>query len=369
MPVKLNSFWEGFIFGLSRSGMSYSTILKVCKEDGLNISKAGIGKVILRTRQQIQIQHENLEKRSRNKPQPGRTKDVVSKIRLMASSENPPTQKIMAKKINKSQSTVHRIIHQNLALKKCFKAKVHRLNDRQIRERRIHCRKLYEKFLAGDKWQWIVSLDEAWIYLDDTNKPRSIFYRKKSEKGRGEFLRKCREKFSKGFMVVAGYCAMGQLTIHRVSSKAKINAQYFQTNVLEPIYNSDIPRLYGNQASKVLIHMDKASSHTARSSVAYYERKFEETGIKVIPFSHVPVKSPDCSPMDFCGFGLLKRGLSSRRPTTVEGLWKVCQEVWYDIPLVTLRKSLMQWKLRCRAIVKANGKYIEHNRWWKRGIK
>ncbi|KAJ9580574.1 hypothetical protein L9F63_024247 [Diploptera punctata] len=105
--------------------------------------------------------------------------------------------------------------------------------------------------------------------------------------------------------------------------------------------------------------MDKASSHTARSSQRYYSRKLDETGIHTIPFNRVPVKSPDNSPMDVCGIGLLKRGLASRRPTTMKGLWKVCQEVWAGIPVSVLQRSLLQWKLRCRTIFHAHGRHIE----------
>ncbi|KAJ9597789.1 hypothetical protein L9F63_011397 [Diploptera punctata] len=74
-------------------------------------------------------------------------------------------------------------------------------------------------------------------------------------------------------MVVAGFCARGKLRIHRVESKAKINEAYFQENVMDPIFDEDIPRLYGADTSKVWIHMDKALSHTARSYQRYYSRK------------------------------------------------------------------------------------------------
>ncbi|KAJ9595873.1 hypothetical protein L9F63_012932 [Diploptera punctata] len=66
-------------------------------------------------------------------------------------------------------------------------------------------------------------------------------------------------------MVVAGFCARGKLRIHRIESKAKVNAAYFQENVMDPNFD-DIPWLYGADTSKLWIHMDKVSSHTARSS-------------------------------------------------------------------------------------------------------
>ncbi|PSN41355.1 hypothetical protein C0J52_10375 [Blattella germanica] len=143
-------------------------------------------------------------------------------------------------------------------------------------------------------------------------------------------------------MVGAGYCSRGQLQIKRVVAKAKIHAVYFQEEVMRPIYLQDIPRLNGRYARYVQIHMDKASSHTAKLSQRFYRQMRDETGIKVIPISLIPVKSPDASPMDFCDFYLVKRGLSSRRPRTIEGLWKVCRHTWQDISTALLRRRLLK---------------------------
>lgn len=368
MTTKSSSFWDGFICGLSEANVSHSVIVQKCKKHGLNISKAGVGKIIRRCNQQPPNERGRPEKARRNRPQPSRSADMIRNIRAEVLKENPPTQRSLAARKHTSQSTVWRVINENLNLKRCYKARGHKLTEKHIRERMTNARKLYEKHLAGDKWQWVATLDEAWIYMDNTNKPRAIFYRKRDGKGRSDFVRQCREKFSKGFMVVAGYCARGKFIIKRVEGKAKINAQYYQTNIMEPLYNDEIPRLYGTNTRKVWIHMDKASSHTARSSLAYYQQKANETGINIIPFSTVPVKSPDASPMDYCGFGLLKRGLATRRPKTVDGLWKLTKRVWNEIPMESLRRSLLQWKLRCRAIVRRRGNHIEHNRWWRKGI-
>ncbi|GBN89118.1 hypothetical protein AVEN_78869-1 [Araneus ventricosus] len=84
------------------------------------------------------------------------------------------------------------------------------------------------------------------------------------------------------------------------------------------------------------------------------------TVIAYIPFQHSPAKSPDVSPMDYCAFGLLKRALSKRKPTTIDGLWKVVEEEWKSMPLEILRKALPSWKSRCRLIVQKKGCHIEH---------
>ena len=111
-------------------------------------------------------------------------------------------------------------------------------------------------------------------------------------------------KFPKGFMIAAGFCYNSKLKIKKVSSKAKINSLYYQQNILELLFEEEIPALYGKDIDKVKLHMDKASCHTSTSTTAYLAKKESETGIKCIPLDEIPVKSPDASPMDFRAFGL-----------------------------------------------------------------
>ncbi|GBN91889.1 hypothetical protein AVEN_77143-1 [Araneus ventricosus] len=85
-----------------------------------------------------------------------------------------------------------------------------------------------------------------------------------------------------------------------------------------------------------------------------------DAGIPYIPFQHIPAKSPDVSPMDYCAFGPLKRSLFKRILTTIDGLWKVVEEEWKSIPLEILRKALLSWKSRCRLIVQKKGYQLEH---------
>ena len=47
--------------------------------------------------------------------------------------------------------------------------------------RRTTCRKLYEKVLAGDKSNFVVTLDEAMLGLHKCNRDRKIFYLRKGQ--------------------------------------------------------------------------------------------------------------------------------------------------------------------------------------------
>ncbi|GFY03085.1 transposase [Trichonephila clavipes] len=139
-----------------------------------------------------------------------------------------------------------------------------------------------------------------WVYLNDYTK-RLIFYCSTDGNDRTKWLRQCKGKFSKGIMIVAD----GKLKISKkVFSKAKTNLLYYQQNILEPIFEEEIPVLYRNDIDKVELHMDKASFHKLMSTVIYLTKK--ETEIKCIPFDEIPIKSSEAYPLDFCAFGILK---------------------------------------------------------------
>ncbi|CAG0897828.1 unnamed protein product [Darwinula stevensoni] len=89
----------------------------------------------------------------------------------------------------------------------------------------------------------------------------------------------------------------------------------------------------------------KASSHFSKSTVDFLGRLEKETGIATIPPTHIPVKSPDCAPMDFCVFGVRKERLARRTVSTAVDLWKSCKEEWKKLPLSAIRRAL-QWKYR-----------------------
>jgi len=50
----------------------------------------------------------------------------------------------------------------------------------------------------------------------DLSSRRAVTYTPSDAKTRPDFIRQCKASFSKGFMVLVGYCYEGKLTIRRV---------------------------------------------------------------------------------------------------------------------------------------------------------
>lgn len=368
MPPKIDRWIQGYVSALSEEGYSFSKIIERCKTKDIKISKFGIHCIIKQNNNNTEKMKVDVGKPRKQRPRCVRNAANINKTKEMCNREDPPTQKHMANVIGTTPRTIRKIIYEDIKYKKSPKTSVHQLKPRHINERKTACRKLYENFLAGDRWKFVVTMDEAWVYLSDCNKKRAFFYHPRGNKPFTKWYREAKEKFSRGFMIVAGICNNGRLVLRKVDQKTKINSNIYQTLVLDPIFRQDIPSLYGNETDKVWFHCDKAPSHTSRSTAIFLSNLCDETKINVIPFKSIPVKSPDASPMDFCVFGLLKRALGKRRPSTVDGLWKICQEEWNNLDPIALQRGLLSWKLRCRAIAKSQGYPIEHLKNYRYGL-
>lgn len=213
--------------------------------------------------------------------------------------------------------------------------------------------------MAGDRSEFAVTLDEALIYLEDSNGQSKICYVKRGEQVPESWVLEKDQSFKKGFMVVGIITGKGTLPLIRVPSATKINSQYYVDYVLRPLFTEHLPRLYGEDINKVFFHHDKASSHTADLTTTYLEEVSAELGLTYLEKKDIPVKCPDGSPLDFFGFGYLKQRISKRRPRTLDGVWKVSQEVWSGIDHALIKRTFADWKRRLRKISAVNGEHIE----------
>lgn len=75
---------------------------------------------------------------------------------------------------------------------------------RHIVEININCGELYANHLAGDKWKFVAKLDEALLYLSNRDNPPPPLRQWKENSTK--WVHECKQKLTKGFMSVAGFC-------------------------------------------------------------------------------------------------------------------------------------------------------------------
>ena len=113
-------------------------------------------------------------------------------------------------------------------------------------------------------------------------------------------------------MIDAGFSYNGKL--EKWGRNVKIFSKYHQEKVLRAIFTEEFLFLCPNGFDRVKLHQDQATSHTSESTAVFPEKMNTDTSIKHMSLQHIPTKSPDVSPMDYCNFGLLKRVLLNANP-------------------------------------------------------
>ncbi|UYV73899.1 ANKEF1 [Cordylochernes scorpioides] len=237
-----------------------------------------------------------------------------------------------------SLKTINNIIHKDLELDTRRKGKVHKLTTFHMKNRATNARKLYEEHLAGSRSEYTATLDEAWMYVTYCNGIRKICYIKRGNQVPDNWVHQCSETFPKGFMVVGVMTGRGVLPLIKVPSKVKVNSEFYIECVLKPVIEQ-LKDLYPGEMDKVFLHHDKASSHTTNKTQQFLQEMKDTLGLNFIRNSDIPVKSPDASPLDFYGFGMLKQRLFNRRPKTEAGLWKAAQEEWSNVSLSKVKET------------------------------
>ena len=138
-------------------------------------------------------------------------------------------------------------------------------------------------------------------------------------------------------MMAAEFCWRGKTKLYIIPAKAKVNADYFIQYILAPMFDEDIPKLYGKEAGKVQLHMDSAPSHTANKTVEWLKSR----GIKFITKEQWLPNSPELSPMDYFANGYLKNMLKKRKYRTGRGMIDAAKEEWLKISLEMCQKALL----------------------------
>ena len=232
---------------------------------------------------------------------PQHIKAIQKKVAKDIDNPNPPSLRQMARKHKVSESTVRRIIDKNCDAELRRKYPVHALSDKQAAQR-LERGPNFIKYLKGDKWKYIVTIDEFWIYSNYVNGQRKVYYKFRGRENYEEWRNNCRQKHPKGIMCAAGISFRGPTAMYVIPAGAKINADLYLKKVLKPVIEKDIPRLYGEEKHKVVFHHDNAPAHQAKKTQEW----LRQSGVKFVPKEHWLGNSPDLAPMDYAANGIFK---------------------------------------------------------------
>ncbi|UYV76109.1 MTPN [Cordylochernes scorpioides] len=340
-PINISGARNIFLHQLEQAGKIHREILALPRQPASTMSQGNHRKKVVNGIGKKREAESNGQKFQVDRPRPVRTPATVSKVKRLATTENPPSQRQLSRMCGTSLKTINNIIHKDLELDTRRKGKVHKLTPFHMKNRATNARKLYEEHLAGSRSEYTATLDEAWMYVTYCNGIRKICYIKRGNQVPDNWVHQCSETFPKGSIEGEGELRilyrMRSETCHRTTE-------------------GPLPRGNGQSVPS----SRQSLSHTSNKTQQFLQEMKDTLGLNFIRNSDIPVKSPDASPLDFYGFGMLKQRLFNRRPKTEAGLWKAAQEEWSNVSLSKVKEVFAAWKVRCREIAKKKGKHIEH---------
>ena len=287
------------------------------------------------------------------------TRPVLNSLKSKLNVKNPPTFEYVSIDMSISPTSVRRGVNDILRMDRRKKRKVQFLKDSDLKNRKRNARKLYETVLSGSESRFVVTLDEAKIYVRKYER-ETDYYVGEKEKGREKHVKPVNESFPQNFMIIGSMTENATFPLIKVPKKCTIDAAYYIRYVLSPLIHDQLIPHFGQDINKVVIHHDKASSHTAKKTRQFMDEMTEKFGIRFLEKEDIPVKGADISPLDFFGFGFIKQKIKSSRARTEKGIWKKCQETWSQVTPDVCKRVFDAWKRRCRMVVRKDGGHVEH---------
>jgi len=143
-------------------------------------------------------------------------------------------QHLIAKKLKISPSSVHRIIYEDLWLINKKKKKVHVLNERQKEIRVMASKRLLRNHLKKKNMEFVVTIDEAWLYMSNANRKKDFSYVAKGDLMPENWVLEKAERNDPKIMVVGVITGRGIVPLFKVPGSVKINSENYCKLVLKP---------------------------------------------------------------------------------------------------------------------------------------
>ncbi|OQV13804.1 hypothetical protein BV898_12023 [Hypsibius exemplaris] len=129
----------------------------------------------------------------------------ILKVKRNIKVASPPSITQLTKDNQVSKSTIQRIIKQDVERKLRKKYHIHALSNKEILQR-LQRGPHFLGFLGSTKLRYILTVDEAWVYLDTTNGVRRVYYEIKGARTPESWTKFCKKSHPVGVIFFGGIC-------------------------------------------------------------------------------------------------------------------------------------------------------------------
>jgi inhibitor of nuclear factor kappa-B kinase subunit alpha len=295
------------------------------------------------------------------RPKSSRTEDNIAAVNeLVQSQEDKPKTHLstrqIARELNLTQTTVRRIIHNDLELKCLKRRRAQELTTANRQSRLVRARQLLQRFSVSDVG-FIFFTDEKLFTVaapSNTQNDRLYVPRSVSKKQiSSDRLLRTRTTFSKSLMVSVGISKLGRTELIFVDPGAKINGQYYRDVMLAQHL---LPQMRHIAGDMFIFQQDSAPAHRARETIEYLSRNAPY----FIGPEMWPPNSPDLNPLDYSIWSIMEQRVYQQRIQNTDELRQCLVSVWNDLEQHLIDTAIDQWRRRLAKCVREKGSHFEH---------
>jgi inhibitor of nuclear factor kappa-B kinase subunit alpha len=295
------------------------------------------------------------------RPKTARTDDNVQAVEeLVLSQPDRPQTHLSTREISMetglTQSSVVRIIHQDLKLKCLKRRRAQELNVANRQSRLVRAKKLLQQYPADDvNFIWFTD-EKIFSVAAPKNQQTNRLYVPETSRKRdvaADRLLSTRSTFSESIMVSVGVSQLGCTRLIFVDPGVKVNGEYYRDVVL-PQLLTDMKNASGEY---YIFQQDSAPAHRARDTIALLQRETPA----FIPPDVWPPNSPDLNPVDYKIWSVMQHRVYRKKVQDVAELRGRLIEVWAGMEQTIIDDAIDQWRRRLRACVGAKGGHFEHS--------
>jgi len=280
------------------------------------------------------------------------TPEIVKKIHKMVLDDRRLKVRELADIVGISKSAVHRILTENLNMRKLCARWVPHLLTMEQKQRRvdvsIECLAMFRRNKA-EFLRRFITMDETWVhYFIPETKQQS-----KQWIARGELAPKKAKTIPSAGKVMASvfWDARGIIFIDYLPKGKTINGVYY-ANLLQRLTNEIKKKRPHLAKKKVLFHHDNAPVHTCVIAVA----KIHELKFQLLP--HAPY-SPDLAPSDYFLFLNLKKWLGGKKFANNEEVESAVDDYFEELDSFHYKQGIEAIEHRWEKCIELQGDYVE----------
>lgn len=328
-------------------GYSTPEIVRLLKKE--KISKQFVYYTIQKLRDTGSIQ----DRKRTGRPRTVRTPELQKKIRRILKKNPQRSLNKLSQKLNISDRSLRRVVHEDLGLKTYKKRKHHGLNVAQRKKRVDRCRMLLRRFKKGDEKSIVFSDEKLFVVEEKWNAQNSRVYAAKIEDIPETKRTVIQSQKPGSLMIWAAVSSYGKFPLKFIEPRVKINADYYRHEILERVVEPSGRRMFKNQPW--VFQQDSAPAHKAKVNQAWCQAHLPW----FISTEEWPPSSPDLNPLDYTIWGLLEARVNSTTHRSLESLRRAIRREWLKLELDEICSSINCWRERLTKVVKQRGGYIE----------